>query len=47
LVFIAAPFAFGFSGIDAPYSWAFGTTILIVTVALSAPSQESLKVALA
>ena len=47
LVFIAAPFAFGFGGVDALYYWAFGATVLIVTVALSAPSQESLRVALA
>ncbi len=47
LVFIAAPFAFGFGGVDALYYWAFGATVLIVTVALSAPSQESLRVAVA
>ncbi|HWJ18920.1 MAG TPA: hypothetical protein VNR65_09375, partial [Geobacterales bacterium] len=44
LVFIAAPFAFGFGGVDALYYWAFGATVLIVTVALSAPSQENLRV---
>jgi hypothetical protein len=47
LVFIAAPFAFGFGGVDALYYWAFGATVLIVTVALSAPSQENLRVAVA
>jgi hypothetical protein len=47
LVFIAAPFAFGFGGLDAIYYWGFGATVLIVTFILNAPNQHSLKLAVA
>ncbi len=47
LVFIAAPFVLGFSGLDAIYYWGFGATVLIVTFILNAPEQNSLKLAAA
>ena len=43
LVFIAAPFALGFGGLDAYYYWGFGATVLIVTFLLNAPNQQSLE----
>lgn len=45
VVFVAAPFVFGFGGLDAIYYWGFGATVLIVTVVLSAPNQHSLTAA--
>ena len=36
-VFIAAPFLFGFTGLDATYYWLNGAAVLLVTVALNAP----------
>jgi hypothetical protein len=36
-VFIAAPFALGFTGLDAAYYWANGATVLLVTLLLNAP----------
>lgn len=36
-VFIAAPFALGFTGLDAAYFWANGATVLLVTLLLNAP----------
>jgi hypothetical protein len=38
-VFIVAPFALGFSGLDAIYYWANGGTVLLVTLLLNAPEQ--------
>jgi hypothetical protein len=37
VVFIAAPFALGFTGLDAAYYWANGATVLLVTLLLNAP----------
>jgi hypothetical protein len=37
VVFIAAPFVLGFTGLDAAYYWANGATVLIVTLLLNAP----------
>ncbi len=47
LVFVAAPFALGFGGLDAIYYWGFGATVLIVTFPLNAPHQHSLQLAAA
>jgi hypothetical protein len=38
-VFIAAPFALGFTGLDAAYYWVNGATVLLVTLLLNAPNQ--------
>ena len=43
-VFIAAPFALGFTGLDAAYYWANGATVLLVTLLLNAPDQARLAV---
>ena len=40
LVFIVAPFALGFQGLDAWYYWANGVTVLLVTFLLNAPERE-------
>jgi hypothetical protein len=40
LVFAAAPFLLGFSGLDAWYYWANGTAVLLVTFVLNAPEGE-------
>jgi hypothetical protein len=40
--FIAAPFAFGFTGLDAAYYWVNGATVLIVTLLLNAPEPAQL-----
>lgn len=37
VVFIAAHFALGFTGLDAAYYWANGATVLLVTLLLNAP----------
>ena len=37
LTFVVAPFAFGFTGIDAGYYWANGAAVLAVTLLLNAP----------
>lgn len=37
IVFIAAPFALGFTGLDTLYYWANGAAVLTVTVLLNAP----------
>ena len=37
VVFIAAPFVFGFSGLDALYYWVNGAAVLLVTVVFNAP----------
>jgi hypothetical protein len=41
-VFIAAPFALGFTGLDAAYYWANGATVLLVTLLLNAPEPGQL-----
>jgi hypothetical protein len=41
-VFIAAPFALGFTGLDAAYYWANGATVLLVTLLLNAPEEVQL-----
>jgi hypothetical protein len=38
MVFVVAPFALGFSGLDAAYYWINGAAVLIVTVLLDAPA---------
>ena len=38
LVFIAAPFLFGFAGLDAAYYWVIGATVLVV-VGLHKPEE--------
>lgn len=40
-VFIVAPFALGFQGMDALYFWANGLAVLLVTFVLNAPEGES------
>ena len=37
VAFIAAPFVFGFSGLDALYYWVNGAAVLLVTVVFNAP----------
>jgi hypothetical protein len=41
IVFIAAPFAWEFHGLDAWYYWANGATVLLVTVVLNTPEDET------
>lgn len=41
-VFIAAPFALGFTGLDAAYYWVNGATVLLVTLLLNAPDKARL-----
>jgi len=41
-VFIAAPFALGFTGLDAAYYLVNGATVLLVTLLLNAPEQVQL-----
>lgn len=41
LVFIAAPFALGFAGLDAVYYWANGVAVLLVTFVLNASEPSS------
>jgi hypothetical protein len=40
IVFAAAPFALGFTGLDAWYYWANATAVLLVTFVLNAPEAE-------
>ncbi|MEQ8823170.1 MAG: hypothetical protein RIC14_02220 [Filomicrobium sp.] len=40
IVFVAAPFALGFAGLDAVYYWANGAAVLLVTFVLNAPQSE-------
>lgn len=42
LVFIAAPFLLGFTGLDAVYYLGLGATVWVVTFALNAPEQQSI-----
>jgi hypothetical protein len=39
VVFLIAPFAIGFSGLDAAYCWVIGATVLVV-VGLHKPEDE-------
>ena len=39
-VFIAAPFALGFHGLEAAYYWLNGAAVLLVTFVLNAPESE-------
>ncbi|MDX8455970.1 hypothetical protein RFM98_24865 [Mesorhizobium sp. VK9D] len=39
LVFLVAPFAFGFTGLDAWYYWVFGVAVFVVTSVLNAPEE--------
>jgi hypothetical protein len=41
LVFIAAPFAFNFSGLDAWYYWVLGVAVLLTTSVFNAPEEHS------
>jgi hypothetical protein len=41
LVFIAAPFAFNFSGLDAWYYWFLGVAVLLTTSVFNAPEERS------
>jgi len=40
VVFVIAPLALGFAGLDAWYYWANGVTVLLVTFLLNAPERE-------
>jgi len=42
VVFIVAPFALGFTGLDAAYYWVNGATVLLVTLLLNAPEPVQL-----
>lgn len=41
VVFVIAPFALGFSGLDALYYWANGAAVLLVTLVLNAPASDT------
>jgi hypothetical protein len=38
VIFVAAPFVFGFTGLDAAYYWVNGAAVLLVTTLLDAPA---------
>jgi hypothetical protein len=38
VIFVVAPFVFGFAGIDAAYYWVNGAAVLLVTTLLDAPT---------
>jgi hypothetical protein len=40
VIFVAAPFVFGFTGIDATYYWVNGAAVLLITTLLDAPAQK-------
>ena len=40
VVFLVAPFALGFQGVEAWYYWANGIAVLVVTFLLNAPERE-------
>jgi hypothetical protein len=42
VVFLIAPFALNFSGLDAWYYWANGIAVLLVTLVLNAPEDKTL-----
>ncbi|WP_434721368.1 SPW repeat domain-containing protein [Mesorhizobium sp. RIZ17] len=39
LVFLVAPFAFGFAGLDAWYYWVLGAAVFLVTSVFNAPEE--------
>ena len=41
VVFVAAPFVFRFSGLDAAYYWVNGAVVLLVTFVLNAPERDA------
>lgn len=41
LIFVAAPFALGFGGLEAGYYWGNGAAVLAVTFLLNAPAAEA------
>lgn len=43
VTFVVAPFALGFTGLDAWYYWANGAAVLTATVLLAAPTQAAAK----
>jgi hypothetical protein len=42
VVFLIAPFAFSFTGLDAWYYWVLGVAVLLTTSVLNAPEQTAL-----
>ena len=40
VIFVAAPFVFGFTGLDAAYYWVNGAAVLLVTTLLDAPAPK-------
>jgi hypothetical protein len=38
VIFVVAPFVFGFTGLDAAYYWVNGAAVLLVTTLLDAPT---------
>ena len=40
IVFLIAPFVFGFSGLDAWYYWVLAVAVLLVTSVLNAPADQ-------
>jgi hypothetical protein len=38
VIFVVAPFVFGFTGLDAAYYWVNGAAVLLVTTLLDAPA---------
>ena len=40
VIFVVAPFAFGFTGLDAAYYWMNGAAVLLVTTLLDAPAPK-------
>jgi hypothetical protein len=40
VIFVVAPFVFGFAGIDAAYYWVNGAAVLLVTTLLDAPTPK-------
>lgn len=41
IVFLVAPFAFGFSGLDAWYYWVLAIAVLLITSVLNAPDASA------
>jgi len=42
VIFVAAPFALGFQGVEAWYYWVNGAAVLLVTLAINAPEGEDI-----
>jgi hypothetical protein len=40
VIFVVAPFIFGFTGLDAAYYWVNGAAVLLVTTLLDAPAPK-------